>query len=213
VIGIVLRDKPSTAPPARLRLTLKPFDARFRWFLLTAAVFNLGNSSDLLIIPRLRELGLETKWVPLVWCGHTAVRMLAAVPAGILADRFGRKRLVLSGWLTYEICYAGLGLTTDLATALVFVALYGLYWSLAESLLRAIVADLVPADLRGTAYGMYWFSVGITVFPANALFGAVWAHGGSRPAFLMEAGFAFVACLMLLGGPGGKPDETAAARS
>jgi MFS family permease len=198
VVGLVLKDKPSSTPPARLTLTLAPFGPSFRWFLVVVAVFTLGNSSDLLLISRLRELGLDGGWVPLVWCGHTAVRMVTAIPAGLLADRFGKKRIVLIGWLVYAAVYGGLGLTNTLSTALVLVGLYGLYWSLGESLLRAIVADLVPEELRGTAYGMYWFAVGLAVLPANLLFSGAWTRWGARPAFLMEAGFALIASAFLM---------------
>jgi len=208
-VALVLRDRPAAAPPARLRLTLAPFDRTFRWFLATVAVFTLGNSSDLLLLSRLRELGLGIKWVPLVWCAHTAVRMVAALPAGMLADRWGKKRVVLVGWTVYAVVYAGLGLTNDLTAALVLVAVYGLYWSLGESLLRALVADLVPAEHRGTAYGLYWFSVGITVLPANLLFNAVWDRWHSGPAFLMEAAFAVAAGAMLLALPLRKTDAPA----
>lgn len=206
VVGLVLRDRPSAAPPAPVRLTLAPFDGRFRWFLATVAVFTLGNSSDLLILARLRELGLGIKWIPLVWCGHTAVRMLSALPAGLLADRLGRKPLVLAGWMVYVVVYAGLGLADGLPVALALVGLYGLYWSLAESLLRAMVADLVPPEHRGTAYGLYWAAVGVTVLPANLLFNRVWERWTAAPAFLMEAGFAAAAGLMLLALPVRKTD-------
>jgi MFS family permease len=199
VIAFVLRDVPSKAPPAKFRLTLAPFGREFRWFLLTVAVFTLGNSSDLFILWRLSELGLEDRWVLLVWCGHTVVRMAAALPAGALADRLGRRPLVLAGWLVYAAVYAGLGLTSSLPAALVLVGLYGLYWSLAESLLRAMVADLVPAELRGTAYGMYWFTVGIAVLPASLVFGFLWKAFGPVPPFLTGAALAAAASAMLLG--------------
>jgi MFS family permease len=201
VVGLVLKDRPSSRPPARVKLTLAPFGSSFRWFLAVAAVFTLGNSSDLLLISRLRDLGLGAEWIPLVWCGHTAVRMVTAIPAGLLADRFGKKRIILVGWLVYAAVYAGLGLTSTLAVALVLVGVYGLYWSLGESLLRALVADLVPEDLRGTAYGLYWFAVGLAVLPANLLFSGAWTRWGARPAFLLEAGFAVLAGALLLALP------------
>lgn len=205
VLALFVRDIPPSHPPAPLRLTLKPFGAEFRWFLLTVTVFTLGNSSDLFFIPRLRELGVPVRWVPLVWCGHTLIRMLAALPAGILADRVGKKSMVLAGWLVYAVVYAGMGLTDSLGWALALLALYGLYWSLAESVLRAIVADLVPQELRGTAYGMYWFCVGIAVLPANLIFGILYDKVGRGSAFLTGAGLSLLACMMLLKVPARKP--------
>ncbi len=198
VILFAVKDIPSQAPPARLSLSLKPFQPRFRWFLLIVTVFTLGNSSDLFILLRLGELGLEARWVILIWCGHTLVRMLVALPAGVLADRWGKRRLVLAGWLLYAVTYAGFALTTSLAIAIVLVGIYAFYWSMAESVLRAIVADLVPQDLRGTAYGLYWFCVGIAILPANLWFGIVWERAGVRPAFLASAAIALVASAMLL---------------
>jgi MFS family permease len=197
VIAVVLRDRPATAPPAKLRLSLAPFDPTFRRFLAAVAVFTLGNSSDLFILSRLGDLGLPDRWILLVWCGHTVIRMLAALPAGVLADRLGRKRLVVAGWLVYAAVYAGLGLTASLPVALVLVAAYGLYWSLAESLLRAMVADLVPDDVRGTAYGMYWFTVGVMILPANLGFGLLWEYAGPAAAFLSGAALAAAATALL----------------
>lgn len=198
VILLVVRDRPPQAPPARLKLTLKPFSPQFRWFLLTVTVFTLGNSSDFFILARLKGLGLADPTLLFVWCGHTAIRMSAALPAGMLADRFGKKRLVLLGWAVYAGVYVGFALTTSLAAAIALVAIYALYWSLADSVLRAIVADLVPEDLRGTAYGMFHFCVGVAILPANLIFGVVWDRFGTAPAFWTGAGISLAACLMLL---------------
>lgn len=199
VVLLVVRDVPPRGKPAELRLSLRPFSDRYRWFLLTVAVFTLGNSSDWFILFRLSELGLEDHWAIYVWCAHTTVRMLLALPAGIFADRFGKKRVVLFGWLVYAGVYAGFALVSSLAAALVLVGVYAIYWSTADSVLRAIVADLVPEDLRGTAYGLYHFSVGVTILPANLLFGLVWKFGGHRAAFFTSAALALAACAMLAG--------------
>jgi len=198
VIALVLRDRPSTAPPAKLRLSLRPFGFEFRWFLLTVVVFTLGNSSDLFIIARLSHVGMQDHWVVLIWCGHTAIRMLAALPAGMLADRFGKKRLVFVGWLLYAGVYAGLAFASSAASLMALLAAYALYWSLAESVLRAVVADLVPEELRGTAYGLYHFCVGIAILPANLLFGLLWDRVSAPAAFLTGAGLAALACLLWL---------------
>jgi MFS family permease len=198
VIALVVRDKPPTAAPAKLQVSFKPFGPEFNWFLVTVTVFTLGNSTDLFLLWRLKELGLAPKWVLLAWSGHTLIRMILALPAGMLADRIGKKPLVFTGWIAYVAVYAGFAFTTSLATALALVALYAVYWSFAESVLRAIVADLVPERLRGTAYGMYWFCVGIAILPANLAFGLLWDRVGIRTAFLASAGLALAATLMLV---------------
>lgn len=197
VVAFAVKDVPPTVPAAKLQVSFKPFGADFRWFLFAITVFTLGNSSDLFILLQLSRLGLEDRWIPLVWAGHTMVRMLAALPAGVLADRVGKKRIVLLGWWFYVFVYAALAYTTSLAVAFVLVAIYALYWSLGESMLRAIVADMVPDHLRGTAYGTFHFCVGLAILPANLLFGYLYFEFGARPAFLVGAAFAAVAWIML----------------
>ena len=174
-ISLLVRDRPPSGPPAKLKLSLRPFGPEFRAFLLAVTVFTLGNPSHLFVIPRLKELGLdELHLLMLVWCGHTLIRTLAAIPAGIRADRWGRKRMILVGWLLYVGSFVGFGMTDSLTIALVLTGVYALYWSLAESVLRAMAADLTPPELRGTAYGMVHFCVGLAVLPANLAFGFVW---------------------------------------
>ena len=198
IVGFV-RDVPPAEPAsARIRLSLAPFDANFRWFLMTATVFTLANSSDQFILLRARDCGLEAVHLPLVWSGLCLVRMVASIPAGIWSDRVDRRWVVLSGWIVYAVVYAGLAWARTPAGYLVLVGVYGLHHALSESVLRAIVADLVPARLRGTAYGLFHFCAGLAYFPASWGFGMIAVTWGTGPAFLVGSGIAVVACLMLI---------------
>ncbi|HEU4339746.1 MAG TPA: MFS transporter, partial [Planctomycetota bacterium] len=108
VIGGFVHDVRPAAAPAKLKLSLAPFDANFKWFLLTVTVFTLGNSSDLFILWRAKEVGIAEHHVPLVWSGLCFVRALASIPGGMLADRFDRRYVVIAGLAVYATVYAGL---------------------------------------------------------------------------------------------------------
>lgn len=199
VIAGFVRDVPVQGPPApRTRLSLAPFDGNFRWFLLTVTVFTLANSSDQFILLRARDAGLEAVHLPLVWSGLCLIRMLASLPAGIWSDRVDRRWVVLAGWIIYAVVYAGLAFARTPAAYLALVGIYGLHHALSESVLRAVVADLVPASVRGIAYGLFHFCVGIAILPASLGFGLIATRWGSGPAFLVGAALASLACVMLL---------------
>ncbi|MBV9772438.1 MAG: MFS transporter, partial [Gemmatimonadetes bacterium] len=74
---------------------------------------------------------------------------------------------------------------------------YGLFFGLTEAPEKALVAGLAPAEMRGRAFGTYHFAIGVGAFPASLLFGAVWQRFGSHAAFLMGAGLAVAAALLL----------------
>ena len=198
VIGGFVRDVPGPPAPAKLKLSLAAFDANFKWFLLTVTVFTLGNSSDLFILWRAVEVGIPESRVPLVWSGICLVRALASIPGGMLADRFDRRYVVIAGLAVYATVYAGLAFAQTWPVYVALVLFYGLYHALAESVLRAIVTDIVPAHLRGTAFGMFHFCMGIAFLPASLVFGTIMKAYGPAPAFLCGAAMAAIAAVMML---------------
>jgi MFS family permease len=198
VIGGFVKEIKPDAPPKKLRLSLAPFDANFKWFLLTVAVFTLGNSSDLFILLRAVDVGIPESRIPLLWSAICLVRALASVPGGLLADRFDRRYVVIAGLAVYAAVYAGLAFAQTWPVFVGLVLAYGLYHALAESVLRAIVTDLVPAHLRGTAFGMFHFCMGIAFLPASLVFGEIMHRYGPAPAFLTGAVLAGIAGLMML---------------
>lgn len=198
-IGLFVRDVPKKpGPPVRLRLSLKPFDGKFKWFLATVFLFTLANSTDAFLVQRMPEVGIPMKWVPVAWACFSALKGLVALPGGALADRFPKRAVVLAGWLIYAVVYGGMAFATTVWPYLALLAGYSMFNALATSNQRAIVTDMVPAELRGTAFGVYYFAIGIASLPASLLFGAVNAKWGAPVAFGMDAGIAVVACLMLL---------------
>jgi MFS family permease len=185
-------------PTTRLNLSLAPFGGGFRWFLATIFVFTLANSTNAFLVARMSEVGLPLKWVPVAWAGFSALKALTGLPGGALADRFPKRHVVLAGFVVYALTYAGMAFATTIVPFLALLVGYSTFDALATSNQRAVVADFVAPELRGTAYGIYYFAIGIASLPASLLFGWVSGTYGARSAFLMDAGIAAVACLMLL---------------
>ncbi|MGD8813628.1 MAG: MFS transporter [Anaerolineales bacterium] len=180
------------------RLTMSGFDRRFRWFLLIIVIFTLGNSSDAFLIIRAQTTGLDVGGVLGMMITFNLTYALIAAPAGALSDRVGRKRVLIGGWLLYALVYVGFAHAGSGWQAWALMAVYGVYYGLTEGVAKAFVADLVPAERRGTAFGLFNAAVGVMVFPASAIAGLLWQGVGDWSGFGQSAPFLFGAILSLL---------------
>jgi MFS family permease len=179
-------------------LSLRGFDSNFKRFLLVLALFTLSNSSDSFLILRAMNSGVSVATVPLLWAAHHGSKVLSSLFGGDLSDRLGRKRLIVSGWVLYAAVYAGFAFATNTASLWILFLIYGIYFGLAEGAEKALVADLVRPEQRGTAYGLYNLAFGVTVFPASFLMGMIWDWKGPTVAFLVSAVMGATAAVLLL---------------
>jgi len=180
------------------KLSLRGFDSNFKRFLLILALFTLSNSTDSFLILRARNIGVSIKGSLLLWSAHHCMKVLSSLWGGDLSDRLGRKRLIVSGWILYAAVYAGFAFVSNQYSIWVLFLIYGIYFGLAEGAEKALVADLVKPEQRGTAYGLYNLAFGITVFPASLLMGVIWDWKGPTAAFLVSAILGATAALLLL---------------
>jgi MFS family permease len=172
-----------------------PLGGRFWALLAVLFVFTLGNSTDAFLLLRATHLGVAPALVPILWAMLHVVKSLASTPGGALSDRVGRKPLLVAGWLVYAAVYLGLGQAREAWHAWALFAVYGLYFGLTEGVEKAFVADLVPADRRGAAFGWYNLALGLGALPASLLFGALWDRWGAATAFGFGAAMALAAAL------------------
>lgn len=198
VLAAGARDVPVTQRRQPPRLTLRGFDRRFRWFLLAVVIFTLGNSADAFVILRAQERGLSVAGILGMLLTFNAVYALISGPAGALSDRTGRQRLIIGGWLAYGLLYLGFGLLGAAWQVWVLYALYGVYYGVTEGTAKALVADLVAPERRGTAYGVYSAAVGVMALPASVLAGILWQGAFGWDGFGARAPFLFGAALALL---------------
>ncbi|HKZ83807.1 MAG TPA: MFS transporter [Anaerolineae bacterium] len=191
--------KQHPAPKFALRSLGKPFVV----FLIIVGIFELGNSSDAFLVLRAQERGVSVAGILGMLVAFNLVYALVSTPAGSLSDRIGRRKVIVGGWLVYAAIYLGFGLAQTGWQVWMLYVVYGFYYGLAYGTSKAMVADLVPEPVRGTAYGTYNAALGILDLPASVIAGLLWqgvgAWGGFGPSapFIFGAAMALVAALSM----------------
>jgi len=174
------------------------FDTRFKVFLAIMAVFTLGNSSDFFVILRAQNLEAPLIQVVLMLVLFNVTYAAVSLPAGMLSDRLGRRRVITLGWFIYALVYLGFAMASSLWEMWLLFACYGIYYGIVEGVARAFVADLVVEEKRGTAYGLYHGVVGLTLLPASLIAGWLWQTYSPAAPFFLGAGLAFLAMLGIM---------------
>jgi MFS family permease len=171
---------------------------KLRRYLLIVALFTLGNSSNLFLLLRARELGVPQPQIPLLWAVISAVAMVGSTPLAAWSDRVGRKGMLVVGYGLYGLFYLLIGhLQTPGLWVVPLFASYGLFLSATEGVEKALVADLATPDQRGTAFGWFNLTTGLMVLPASLGFGWLYESFGSRTAFTAGATCALGAAIWL----------------
>lgn len=202
VLGLGARDVSSAGRSSTPGLSFKNIDGRFKIFLLVVVLFTLGNSSDAFIVLRAQERGLSVLQVMLMLMTFNLIYAILSGPLGALSDRIGRRKLIIGGWLAYGLVYLGFALSRTGWQVWVLFMLYGIYYAATEGVVKAMIADLVSPQQRGTAYGLHNAAVGLTAFPASLIAGLLWQgmgtwHGlGASAPFFFGAGLALPAGLL-----------------
>ena len=183
------------------------------WLVVAVAtVFTLARFSEAFLVLRAQGLGLPLMLVPMVLVVMNVVYALAAYPAGVLSDRTNRLTVLLVGLALLVAADLVLAFAPGLPGVAMGVALWGLHMGVTQGLLATLVADTAPAELRGTAYGMFNLLGGLALLAASVVAGALWDGFGPQATFLAGAGFTVLALLGLglvrwrvpgLGGAGG----------
>ena len=187
IFFITEKKKVSAAHSERPKLTLKLFDWRFKFFVLIAALFAIGNSSDVFLILRAQQIGIPALMIPIVYLLFNLIYSLSAIPAGIAADRFGRKRVILLGFGLFAVLYYGFAIAGNTTTIWVLFGFYGLFMGLTEGIQKAFLATIIPSDFKATAFGVYNTAVGLAMLPASLIGGWLWDHVSPAATFYYGA--------------------------
>ncbi|MBI2825307.1 MAG: MFS transporter [Planctomycetia bacterium] len=198
ILAFGLREPPHSVSAAEpFALSLAPFERNFRLYLLSLAVFTLGNSSDLFLLARSGELGVPEMMLPVMWFAFHVAKSTGNMLVGRVVERVGARRLIFAGWLAYAVVYLGFALADRAWHAWALFLSYAIFYSLTEPPEKTIVAQLVPGNRRGLAYGWYNFAIGVAALPASLLFGFLYKDYGALAAFSTGAGLAVVAAVLL----------------
>ena len=171
---------PDLSSPGRL-------GRRFWAYLLVVFLFTLGNSTDAFLLLRSNELGVSVALAPILWAVLNLVKAAFGTWGGALSDRIGRRPLIIGGWLLYSAVYLGFAMANARWHAWALIATYGVFYALTEGTEKAMVADLVPVERRGAAFGWFNLAIGLGALPASLIFGGIWDRAGSPAAFSFGA--------------------------
>lgn len=170
----------------------------FKRYLCVVALFTLGNSSNMFLLLRAKELGVSETQIPLLWATVSVIAMLFSTPLSALSDHFGRVRLLIGGYIAYALVYFLLGtLTTDGLGLFVIFSFYGIFLAATEGVEKALVADLAPENRQGTAFGWFNLTAGIFLLPASLIFGWIYQAASPFLAFSFSAACALAAAVLL----------------
>ena len=193
-------DKPKAqaARPRLDRASLAALGPAFWAVTGVGLVLTLARMSEAFLILRASDSGLGLTFAPLVLAVMNLVYAASAWPAGRLADQIGQRGLLASGFGVLALAYGLLGMAQGPVAVLAGVALFGLHMGLTQGLLSAEVARTAPAQLRGTAFGMFNLVTGLGLLVSNAAAGALWSGFGPQATFLAGALMALAGLAMLL---------------
>lgn len=171
---------------------LRRLGATYWWVVTVAAVFTLARFSEAFLILRAQSIGLPLALIPIVLVIMSLVYSLSAYPIGVLSDRVNRLTLLAVGLVVLLLADLVLAFATDIVWVGIGVVLWGLHMGFTQGLLATLIAEAAPAELRGTAFGMFNLVTGIVLLAASLVAGALWDMTGPQGTFLAGAAFAML---------------------
>lgn len=171
---------------------------KFYHFLFLSLLFTLGSSSDGFLIIRAQGVGTGLAGIFFLIAFYNLISSLVSLPAGSFSDKIGRRKILIFGWALYALTYFGFGKLNLAWQVLPLFFVYGIYLGLSEGVAKAFVADLVGEEKRGTAFGLYNMTIGLTLFPASFLAGILWQVVSPSAPFYFGSVMATLASVGLL---------------
>jgi len=194
--------EPDRPAAARVRSPLAPaelrrFGAAYWWVVGVATVFTLARFSEAFLLLRAQSVGFSLAFVPTIMLVMNIVYASAAWPVGALSDKIGRYGLLAGGFSVLAVADLVLAFGSSVLAVAAGGALWGLHMGLTQGLLASLVADTAPAELRGTAFGMFNLVTGMATLAASIIAGALWDAIGPTGTFLAGTAFTLIALSIL----------------
>jgi MFS family permease len=186
-------------PATKFSWSLEGLPDSFKRYLVVAGIFALGNSSDMFLLLRAKEIGVPQEQIPLLWASISLITTIFGTPLSAWSDTLGRRRFILIAWMAFTFFYIAMGLP-DISIYQVFglFAVYGLFKAATEGVEKALVADMAPQGFSGRCFGWFNLVTGLMLLPASLIFGWLYESVGPFYAFLFSGSCAFIAFFLML---------------
>ena len=147
----------------------------FVFLLVISGIFGLGAFNFSFILLKASDLKIEESLIPIVYAVINVAHTAVGIPAGILADRIGKEKVLIIGYMVFVVSTILMAILSENSlSAYILASAFGIYLGIGETVQRAIIPKYVSSEMRGTAYGLYYLVIGITFFVANVVFGFLW---------------------------------------
>jgi MFS family permease len=193
-------------PPSAVLINASSLPKSFYFVLAALAIFSIGNSSDMFLVLRAQNVGIAATFAPLLGLVFNIVYTATSWPAGKLADTMSKNALAAAGFLVFAIVYMVFAFDPSRIAVWIAMGFYGVYYSLTQPVLKALVSNTVAPEHRGRAFGMFYFVTSVAALFASLLTGWLWKQFSPATPFYLSATLALVAALMLFFAP--RPAKT-----
>ena len=173
-------------------------DGRLKLYLLVVFLFMLGNSSNSFLLLRAKGAGFDDTNVILLYFLYNLTVSILSVPFGKLSDKIGRKQVLTSGYLLFSVVYLGFAFATKQTSFIIIFFVYGIFTAMTAGVERALIAEISPAELKGTMLGLHSTIAGIALLPASVICGFLWECFGSAVPFVFGASMSALAAILLI---------------
>jgi MFS family permease len=195
-IALFVKDVKGGGGAEKPKITLRGFDKKFRLFLVVVAIFALGKTSDAFLVLRAQDLGVKTGLIPVLYLVFNLISATLSTPAGIIADRLGKRRMILASYLLFALIFLGFAFATRELHVWLLFGVYGIFVAINEGVQRAYVATIIRPEIKGTGYGIYHTVIGLAALPSSIIGGALWQNVGPQALFLYGALMALLSCAL-----------------
>jgi MFS family permease len=198
LVFFVKEKKKQPASAAGLRFNWRDLDPSFKIFLLISFIFALGNSSDAFLILRAQNLGFSAALIVMSYVLFNFFYAAFSIPAGIISDKIGPKKVLLAGFLIFAAVYLFFGLINSSSILWLLFPIYGIYMSFTEGVGKAYISNLVPQEKVGTAFGTYQTVIGLCAFFASLAAGLLWTYVNVRAPFIFGSIMALISAFLFV---------------
>lgn len=197
LIIVAVKEPKREAPVRKVRMPLSRSElgrlsANYWWVVAVASAFTLARFSEAFLVLKGQDIGLPLALVPMVMVVMNVAYFISAYPVGALSDRMSRTKLLVIGLVLLLAADLVLAFSSALTGLLLGATLWGLHMGFTQGVLATLVADTAPAELRGTAFGVFNLMTGVVLLAASVIAGLLWDATGPMGTFLAGAGFTLV---------------------
>ena len=176
----------------------RKFPWQFWAFTIGTAIAMLFKINDSLFLVRANDIGISKQWIPVLFAAFTLIYAVLSYPIGILSDRYGKLPFITAGWLVLTMVEYGFAHESSIMVALVLFGFYVLFYALTEGSGRAFIADLVPTEMRGSAYAVFHTIMGLAIIAGGYGLGYIWDNTSAHATFNISSYGSAVGFLVLL---------------